>query len=332
VAWLAGAGAAGAAEPVSVWYRSTEGCPGVEAFLARLETHAVTAAPARVGGRVDFVVTLGKDEQGSSGTLERQSAQGTIAIREVHAASCDAVADALVLTLALTVDPDATPTPGSAAEASGARTAASTAPAAELPANATEQPVATAPVSVSADQGPASNRAASTPSSPWRASVGAQGTVGSFMGTRALYGVNASVGLRYERGPRPSARAGFVAEWSSDARAELDVRLLLGRLEACPALLGRVVTFEGCAVLELGSLRAENTAPSGTADEGVWASVWALGRAGYALSPLWGLEFQAGLAVPLTHYDLSAGVPARVVAETNRIGFGLGAGTRLTFR
>jgi hypothetical protein len=327
VAWLAAAGAAGA-EPVSVWYRSTDGCPGVEAFLARLETHAVTAVPAHVGGRVDFVVTLGKDAQGSSGTLERQSAQGTIAIREVHATSCDAVADALVLTLALALDPEATPTAGSAAKTSGAGTAASTAPPAEPP----EQPVAAAPASVSADEGAARNRATSTPSSPWRASIGAQGTVGSFMGTRALYGASTSVGLRYERGPRPSARAGFVAEWSSDARADLDVRLLLGRLEACPALLGRVVTFEGCAAVELGSLRAENTAPSGTADAGVWASAWALGRAGYALSPFWGLELQAGLAVPLTHYDLSAGVPSRVVAETHRIGFGLGAGTRLTFR
>jgi hypothetical protein len=332
VAWLAGAGAAGAAEPVSVWYRSTDGCPGVEAFLARLETHAVTAAPAHVGGRVDFVVTLGKDAQGSSGTLERQSVQGTIAIREVHAASCDAVADALVLTLALTVDPEATPTAGAAAETTGAGTAASTAPATEPPANPAEQPVPAAPASVSADQGAPRNRAAPNASSPWRASVGAQGSVGSFMGTRALYGANASVGLRYERGPRPSARAGFVAEWSSDASANLDVRLLLGRLEACPALLGRVVTFEGCAALELGSLRAENTAPSGKADEGIWASVWALGRAGYALSPFWGLEFQAGLAVPLTHYDLSAGAPSRVVAETHRIGFGLGAGARVAFR
>jgi hypothetical protein len=151
------------------------------------------------------------------------------------------------------------------------------------------------------------------------------------MGTRALYGANVSVGLRYERGPRPSARAGFVAEWSSDASADLDVRLLLGRLEACPASLGRVVTFEGCAALELGSLRAENTAPGGTADQGVWASAWALGRAGYALSPLWALELQAGFAAPLTHYDLSAGVPPLVVAETHRIGFGLGAGARLAF-
>src|SRR4051812_39087061 len=65
--WLGGAAGllagsiASPAEPVSIWYRSAEGCPTGDAFLARLAAHDVVGRVAQVGDRIDFVVTLGQN-------------------------------------------------------------------------------------------------------------------------------------------------------------------------------------------------------------------------------------------------------------------------------
>src|SRR5688572_2169584 len=93
-----------AAEP-SIWYRTGEGCPDGASFLERLDRRSVRARLAAVGDPVDFVVTLGTNADRSSGRLERQTSGGTIAIREVTDPSCEAVADALALSLALSLDP-----------------------------------------------------------------------------------------------------------------------------------------------------------------------------------------------------------------------------------
>jgi hypothetical protein len=64
---------------------------------------------ARVGDRVDFVVTVAYGDHESTGRLERQSSEGTVAIREVVAASCDEVAQVLALSLDLALQPGAEP-------------------------------------------------------------------------------------------------------------------------------------------------------------------------------------------------------------------------------
>jgi hypothetical protein len=88
----------------------------------------LVATIARAGDRIDFVVTLDRDQRGSTGSLERQNSGGTVAIRQVEATSCDAVADALALTLALSTDDDpatgAPVQPAPAAPPPGASTAA----------------------------------------------------------------------------------------------------------------------------------------------------------------------------------------------------------------
>src|SRR5262245_27065851 len=81
-----------AAEPVAIWYRSAEGCPDGAAFLLELERRATPARLAGMGDHIDFVVTLGADAARGWGRVERQTERGTVAIRELEAKSCDAVA------------------------------------------------------------------------------------------------------------------------------------------------------------------------------------------------------------------------------------------------
>lgn len=96
-----------------VWYRGSEGCPDGAAFIGLLRRLGRATSLARVGDRVDFVVTVAHAGHESSGRLERQSNEGTVAIREVVAASCEEVAEVLALSLDLALQPGGEPQPSS---------------------------------------------------------------------------------------------------------------------------------------------------------------------------------------------------------------------------
>jgi len=310
-----------AAEPVSIWYRTAEGCPTAAEFLEGLSAHAFTAKVARAGDRIDFVVTLGRDERGSSGTLERQSARGTVAIRQVAAQSCEAVAQALMLTLALSADPDATPsatqTPA-VPESPHDTEDATPPPAVPLPPTAG---AATEPPDRSPQRGREIER------SPWHPSFGAHGSIGTLADGGALFGGSAFVDVAFDRGARPRGRVSFVASLAAPTDA-LSLALLLGRLEVCPATVGRTLSFGPCAALDMGSLRVRSSAIGGRSDAAFWSAAWTLLRGAYAPSPVWALELEGGASVPLTHYEFAGGEPRQVLAETRRLTFGLAAGAR----
>jgi hypothetical protein len=101
-------------DSVWVWYRSGEGCPDGATFIGLLRRLGRVASLAGVGDRVDFVVTLAYSARESSGRLERQSSERTVAIRDVTAASCAEVADVLALSLDLALQPAAAERPASA--------------------------------------------------------------------------------------------------------------------------------------------------------------------------------------------------------------------------
>ena len=92
---------------MSIWYRSSEGCPDGNAFVGLLRRLGREATLARVGDRVDFVVTVAHADRESSGRLERQSSERTVAIRDVTAATCEEVAEVLSLSLDLALQPGA---------------------------------------------------------------------------------------------------------------------------------------------------------------------------------------------------------------------------------
>lgn len=314
-----------AAEPVSVWYRSAEGCPSADTFLARLAAQDVTATIARVGDQIDFVVTLGRDERSSSGTLERQSTRGTVAIREVRASTCDAVADALVLTLALTVGSD-----GGAGSPSASPVEEDVMPEAKqpepMPAGTQPKPLPAASASAPSSERHVARR--ENQESAIRPGVGLHASVGQLVGSSALFGANAFVDVRYERGMRPSGRLGLVGNFANDAAPDVGIQLILGRIEGCPTTLGRRLAFQGCVALDLGAMRAQNEAPEGKSGADFWSAAWGIARVEYALSDAWALELQAGISVPLTHYELTAGDPPQTLLETQRVTFGLAAGAR----
>src|SRR5689334_11514042 len=106
-ATLAGSQPASAAgvRPALVWYRSADGCPDGAAFLARLEARGVRARLADVGDPIDFVVTLGNGPEGARGLLERQTDTRTVAIRRLDGGTCEQVADAIALSLAVANTP-----------------------------------------------------------------------------------------------------------------------------------------------------------------------------------------------------------------------------------
>src|ERR1041385_595622 len=91
--------------PTLVWYRSADGCPDGAAFLARLEARGGRARLADVGGPLAFVVTLGNGPEGARGLLERQTDPRTVAIRRLDGGTCEQVADAIALSLAVANTP-----------------------------------------------------------------------------------------------------------------------------------------------------------------------------------------------------------------------------------
>jgi hypothetical protein len=92
--------------PVLVWYRSSAGCPDGTAFVQLLNRLGRPVSLAGAGDRIDFVVNVAFAEPESSGRLERQSSERTIAIRDVIAASCQEVAEVLALSLDLALSPE----------------------------------------------------------------------------------------------------------------------------------------------------------------------------------------------------------------------------------
>jgi hypothetical protein len=106
---LARPAAAAESLPVHVWYRASEGCPEGPAFVARLVQLGHAAELARVGDPVDFTVSVARTHEGSSGRLERQTAAGQLAMRQVSAPSCEEVVEGLALSLDLALGPEPAP-------------------------------------------------------------------------------------------------------------------------------------------------------------------------------------------------------------------------------
>jgi len=315
------------AAPVSIWYRTTDGCPNADAFVGRLATQGVEARIARVGDHIDFVVTLGQEAGQSLATLERQSAERTVSIREVHAATCDAAANALALTLALTVDPEATTSAPVSAQPAVATTAA------VIPPPSAEPPPATTAAREPPPKDAGSTTEAVAPDAhTTRFTLGLQGSVGTLVSGAPLWGGNVFAAVASRRGLRPSARVSFATGVQSGPVEDVTLSLYAGRLEGCPAELGRTVSVSGCAALDVGVLRASSRASGGESDSSFWGALWGLGRVRYAPteSP-WTAEIQGGLTAALTRYRVASGSPPETLAEVKPWGVGLaaGAGVRL---
>ncbi len=276
------------AAAVSVWYRSSEGCPDGASFLARLGQLGRTAALAGVGDRVDFVVTLAARSEVSAGRLERQTERGTVAIREVESPACADVAEALALSLELALEPAAA---GSATSATGVSAAALPAP------EAAREPPADRPAE------PAAERALRA-----KLALGAQGRLGLGLGPQLTPGAALFAEL-VPRGWPSAARLGVHGAYAESEARSTNVRVLLlaAELDACAWRwqLG-ALSLEPCAGADLGLLQASSDGARGNDDRGLWASARGLLRSRWALSASLQPELQLGLVVPFTRYVFGA--------------------------
>jgi hypothetical protein len=253
--------------PVSIWYRSSEGCPDGAAFIARLSALGRQSALANVGDHIDFVVTLAARLTTSAGRLERQTARGTVAIRELEAARCEEVAEALALSLELALEPHTEP----AASVSAVRGDTPKLPndaAARPSSERTELPPArTLPAALDATPLAASGES-SEAEPPFR--FGAQGRVATGISPAPAPGATLFVELG-DPADEVAARLSLngVYRETTVASVELDVAVVAARLDGC-ALGWRTGVFSigPCVGLDVGLLAAAPPALQRTGIEG----------------------------------------------------------------
>jgi len=315
------------AEPsdLSIWYRSSDGCPTADAFVERLNQLGRHTSLAGAGDKIDFVVTLGSADGGSFGRLERQAERGTIAIREVAAPKCEEVAEALALSLDLAIGPMQAPAeeilppppaapapPAEALPAAPALPAEPALPAAPPALAVTAASAATAPLAVpqpaaatGIDDRP--QAAAPPPDEDTRgaAAVGAQALLLTGLAPNAMFGGAVSGELALPLGM--SARLSGYTAWdqSAIAGAELEHQLFAARLEACsPRLSWSDWVLAGCLGVDGGLLRAAYSGSTGSTDSGPWGAATLLGRAGLRVSVAFTVEAQLGLMLPWVRYQI----------------------------
>jgi hypothetical protein len=294
---------------VWVWYRTSEGCPDGEAFVSRLSELGKTARLARVGDRVDFVVTLGSSSGESSGRLERQTRGGTVAIREYRDARCEQVAEALALTLDLALEPEV---------------------AAAQAASSPESPGESA-AAASLESGAETTGESAARGAVKRATIalGAQASITTGVAPGAVPGgalfVEGHVGEAWLASWRGSLFGAY--RQSAAQQREIEVLLLGGRVEACPLELRREpIAFSPCLGLDAGLLRATGPSTLGATDEGFWGAAAAHGRFAAALGEGVSLELQVGGLVPLVRYEMGNLDGAPAWFRTRAAGFAASVG------
>jgi hypothetical protein len=267
VCWSEVQGAVPAAQgAVRVWYRNTEGCVDGPSFVGLLERLHRSVSLAGVGDHVDFVVTLASSPQQSSGRLERQSSEGSVAIREVTASTCQEVAEVLALSLDLALQPTPEPAPSE--------------PPASLPERA--------------------------PEPGWESRLGAQASITTGIAGAFLPGAAMFIDLRPRVAGWSGRASLRGALGTRDAAVDLLVGLATTRLEGCWSRAFGSVNAGPCLGLDLGLVFAEGSGDTGRSDSGVWSSAGLSARAGWQLGHRITLEAQAGLLVPFVRYRFSA--------------------------
>jgi hypothetical protein len=301
------------AQAAAVWYRFGEGCPDGTSFIELLHQRSIPAQLAQVGDRIDFVVTLGVTSDGARGRLERQAEQGTVALREVQGKTCEGVADALALSLALTWEP---PAQRPAPDATPSR---SQPPADPVPAPTAAAPPRPRPLAAVATPVPQPSRSLG---------VGLDGSLWTLTGREPFFGGGVFGELRPTRGGngfRPLIRLGAKLAFSPDLGAEVQGWIGAAGLEGCP--LGIPIGFlqlRPCTGFDWGVLRVAGTSGTGARSNGFWAAWSTHARLSWETGATWGLEVQGGVIVPLTQYELTVGQPAQWVAELRRWGIAVG--------
>ena len=309
-------------QPPSVWYRASEACPNGAQFLDKLAENSRRARLAQAGDHIDFVVTLVADSKQTVGRLERQTDAGIVAIRELHDATCEQVADALALSLGLALAPgqaNAEPGVEKLAGTSAAVVDATPSPSPEAPA---EPPLATPPLATPPPAAAAAAPPSPAPSVPhedapksephWSLGLGLGPMIG--ISTHPLPRGELFIDWRppsIQALPRLSVRGSIVGSVGSSETAIGAVQrwILAGRAEACPvAWVSGRLDLRPCLAFELGATGASGDGGTGVDDRSLWAAPAGQLRLAVALSPDWlWLEASGGALVPLIRQEIFSG-------------------------
>jgi hypothetical protein len=268
-----------APESVTIAYANAAGCPEEAAFLGQVTARIRRSVVwVKSGGSVRIVTTLSQESRGATGQLEVERVETAPTRREFTAETCEEVAAALALVVALTLDPNARTEPLPAT------------PPPPAPASP-EEPAA--PPSVVTPLPPPSPRAPATlptrppapppPSSPLRYVAWFGPVVGADAGyaPEALVTLGLSGGARLVWGARLSSALQLTPLWGKTGTTGPAVDLgrfgwSLARVEACPVevRLTPVLTFSPCLAGEVGRLaaRGEATSVVPTAVDRWWAA------------------------------------------------------------
>jgi hypothetical protein len=318
-----------APEPPLVEYAAPAGCPTGEALAEQIaaRTPVFRERAAELALRVEVMSEPG-------GVLGRASLvlSGHAAERELRAARCDEVVEALALVVAILVDPnaDTRPLPAGGVAAPGPATAEpppGVAPRAALPPQA-ERPHAVR-------RSPPPPRGPVPPAEPaYRFVAGAQAAFVGAVAPELALGPRVFGGVELHRSwPWPSSvrlsGARLFSRRLRDVQGSMKLTADLARADACFVRLreGRL-TLEPCAGLDVGLLRIDASHPRGAEDSGrIWADVGGLIRASVAATDWLGAEVEIGADVPLVQYRFAFQGRAalyRTVPVGMHLGLGLG--------
>jgi hypothetical protein len=314
-----------AQERIDLRWAAPDGCPGAGAVKSEVD-RLLGASRARPSRPIDVSAQVSRDDRGTWHVRLETPGDGAPRVREIHGASCAAIADATALILALMIDPDAvaqspasppapppSTSPRAAVDPAPPSTAQAPSPSAPVPAPpptapaplptaAPPFPVASAPPARPAAPRPAAPKGPPGPDVSFRLGAWMGADAGSLPGVSFGFGATASLLIgaqRIELGI--AARPGSDASLPGRPTAGGSVDLIAGWAGTCRSLLRRPVSLGPCVALEVGRLHA---AGFGVSEPGEGERPWAAASAGGLLvwSPLGRLGFalRVDLVVPLT--------------------------------
>jgi hypothetical protein len=325
LAWAEGVG-----EPIYLDYHSPEGCPDETAFVARIRERTTAARFVERGEAArTFVVSLktGSPASGSVAVIEGEQGEGA---RRLEADSCEHLADALALIVALALDPHALAAPAAAPPAtdsgaifdSGGVSSSKADLEASTPAPPMDLADAGPPVSFGSP-GADAPRAPSisvegAPPSPQRVPsdhhffVGGDFVLAANITPAPLYTGSPYVGWRYTRFSQvgPTVRASFLRAESNGASvlggAALNFSWTLGRIDGCATVWPRGrVKLSPCARFEAGALDVTSSTFSSSGvhpltPSGPWVALGGLGRVEVTLLGPLSFDSEVGAIFPLS--------------------------------
>jgi hypothetical protein len=271
-------------EPIRLDYTAPGGCPSRDAFVERLRarTTRFREAGERDAPRV-FTVEIDAQGDAAKGRLSVRSRDGSSASREVRASTCEQVGAALVLIVAVAIDPLAL---------------VGTAPETNAP-----EPPPVAPVRPRDVASPI--QALRAPH--LRAAFGLRWDEVSGVTPMLRPVLRPWIEVASERRGTlvPVLRLSFA--WTRNAHVAAtsggaEFSWYVGRVEACPVRIGsESASLTPCATLDVGALRViGQDAPTSTSRTRPWASAGLSARAAARLVGWAFAEIEAGTAAPWT--------------------------------